>query len=210
MLICRFSRITAPGRLRPLTVGRLAGSAYSCALICSAPRPTPMDTLNSSPSAIRNETPPAPNSRAVVSAIVRSVGSASPGDAAMARRMSEVAVCRSSDPFQIAVARIDLVEEPRVFDGDHRLVGEGAQQLDLTFGEQLDVLRLSPRCRSPFLRAEWHAQGRYQFCDGHRFRERIVRDRSARSDNVHHLAFKRGPPAMLPRPGTIGCFAATL
>ena len=33
-----------------------------------------------------------------------------------------------------------LVEQPHVLDGDHRLVGEGLQQLDLLLGERPDLL----------------------------------------------------------------------
>ena len=32
---------------------------------------------------------------------------------------------------EIAVARLDLLEQPHVLDGDHRLVGEGLGQFDL-------------------------------------------------------------------------------
>ena len=36
---------------------------------------------------------------------------------------------------QVAVARLQLVEQPRVLDRDHRLVGEGLEHGDLSFGE---------------------------------------------------------------------------
>ena len=32
---------------------------------------------------------------------------------------------------EVAVARLHFLEQPRVLDGDHRLVGEGLDQLDL-------------------------------------------------------------------------------
>ena len=35
---------------------------------------------------------------------------------------------------QLACARLHLVEQPHVLDRDHRLVGEGLDQLDLLFG----------------------------------------------------------------------------
>ena len=38
---------------------------------------------------------------------------------------------------QLARARLHLLEQPRVLDGDHGLVGEGLQQLDLLVGERL-------------------------------------------------------------------------
>ena len=47
----------------------------------------------------------------------------------MTFRMSAVAVCRSS-------ASLRLVEQPRILDGDHGLVGEGLQQLDVVVGER--------------------------------------------------------------------------
>ena len=42
---------------------------------------------------------------------------------------------------QIARARLHLVEQPHVLDRDHRLVGEGRDQLDLLVGERLHVTR---------------------------------------------------------------------
>ena len=43
------------------------------------------------------------------------------GELAITFRTSAVAVCRSS-------ASLRLVEQPRVLDGDHGLIGEGLQQ----------------------------------------------------------------------------------
>src|SRR5215471_8423908 len=42
--------------------------------------------------------------------------------------------------FEIARAGLQFGEEPRVFDRDDRLVGKGAHQFDLPFGERLDPL----------------------------------------------------------------------
>ena len=42
---------------------------------------------------------------------------------------------------QVAVAGVELLEEPHVLDGDHRLVGEGLQQLDVADGK---ATRLAP------------------------------------------------------------------
>src|SRR6185436_20996006 len=36
---------------------------------------------------------------------------------------------------QVAVPGLEFLEQPDVLDRDHRLVGEGLEQLDLTFGE---------------------------------------------------------------------------
>ena len=45
---------------------------------------------------------------------------------------------------ELAALLLDLAEEPRVLDGDRRLVGKGRQQIDLLFGE-----RLALRCAEP-------------------------------------------------------------
>ena len=50
---------------------------------------------------------------------------------------SAVAVCCSSDSRKIACARLHLVEQPHVLDRDHRLVGEGLDQIDLFVGKRL-------------------------------------------------------------------------
>ncbi len=39
---------------------------------------------------------------------------------------------------QLARARLHLVEQPHVLDRNHRLVGEGGDQLDLLVGERFD------------------------------------------------------------------------
>ena len=48
---------------------------------------------------------------------------------------SEVAVCCSSDSDSSRVRCLLRFEQPHVLDRDHRLVGEGLDQLDLFFGE---------------------------------------------------------------------------
>ena len=40
---------------------------------------------------------------------------------------------------QLVRARLQLVEQPCVLDGDHRLVGEGLDEVDLLVGEGLDA-----------------------------------------------------------------------
>ena len=40
---------------------------------------------------------------------------------------------------ELGGARLHLVEQPHVLDRDHRLVGEGLDQLDLLIGERLDA-----------------------------------------------------------------------
>ena len=51
------------------------------------------------------------------------------GELAMTPRISLVAVCCSRDSVEF------LLEQPHVLDGDHRLVGEGFEELDLRRGE---------------------------------------------------------------------------
>ena len=41
---------------------------------------------------------------------------------------------------ELVGALAQLVEQPRILDGDHRLVGEGSHQIDLLFGEWPDLL----------------------------------------------------------------------
>ena len=48
---------------------------------------------------------------------------------------SEVAVCCSSDFGQFLRARLHLVEQAHVLDGDHRLVGKSLEQFNLLLGE---------------------------------------------------------------------------
>ena len=53
----------------------------------------------------------------------------------MTRRISLVAVCWLSASVSSRVAGLQLREEPRVLDRDHRLVGEGLEQRDLSRAE---------------------------------------------------------------------------
>ena len=50
----------------------------------------------------------------------------------MTPRISLVAVCCSNDS-------VSSLEQPHVLDGDHSLVGEGFEQLDLRRGERADL-----------------------------------------------------------------------
>src|SRR5207249_3493275 len=55
-----------------------------------------------------------------------------------AHRPTDLAQCRQllDGTGQLACPRLQLLEEADVLDGDHRLVGEGLQQLDLVVGER--------------------------------------------------------------------------
>ena len=57
----------------------------------------------------------------------------------------------SSDPLSSRGARLHLVEQPHVLDRDHRLVGEGGDQLDLLVGER------PHRCSDQRHDADWDA-----------------------------------------------------
>ena len=50
------------------------------------------------------------------------------GELAMTPKISLVAVCCSNDS-------LEFVEQPHVLNSDHRLIGEGFEQLDLRRGE---------------------------------------------------------------------------
>ena len=56
----------------------------------------------------------------------------------MTLRISLVAVCCSSASVRSLVARLQLLEQADVLDGDDGLVGEGRDELDLLVGERLD------------------------------------------------------------------------
>ena len=86
----------------------------------------------------------------------------------MTRRMSLVAVCVSS-AVSLAVARLQLGEQPHVFDGDDGLVGEGLEQLDLLVGKwscgfpadrdrSNGMLRPAASARQGRIRSRWHAR----------------------------------------------------
>ena len=78
----------------------------------------------------------APRSRT----IVVNTGWTSVGELLMTRRISLVAVCCSSASVRSRVLGLQLGEQPRVLDGDRRLVGEGLHQGDLALGERPDLV----------------------------------------------------------------------
>ena len=73
--------------------------------------------------------------RVAFSSMASNTGSSSPGELEMTFSTSEVAVCCSSD-----LVAAQLVEQPRVLDGDDRLRGEVLHQLDLLVGERPHLL----------------------------------------------------------------------
>ena len=75
--------------------------------------------------------------------------------------------------------RLHLVEQAGVFDGNHRLVGEGLHQIDLAFGERA---RLGPRQHQHafdlVIPEHRHAQRRTNFVQGSRghFHVRVLKN----------------------------------
>ena len=74
--------------------------------------------------------------RAAFASMAWNTGSSSPGELEMTCSTSEVAVCCCSDCAQ-------LVEQPRVLDGDDGLGGEVRQQIDLLVGEWPHLLAVN-------------------------------------------------------------------
>ena len=70
------------------------------------------------------------------SAIASSTRWRSVGDEAITRSTSAVAVCCSSASAQLAIAPLQLLEQPGVLDGDHGLVRERFQEGNLLPGER--------------------------------------------------------------------------
>ena len=65
----------------------------------------------------------------------RTPAATSVGDRLITRRISPVAVCCSSASVKVAVARLELLEQPHVLDGDDGLIGEGLEERDLGLRE---------------------------------------------------------------------------
>ena len=78
--------------------------------------------------------------RVAFSSMASNTGSSSPGELLMTLSTSEVAVCCSSDFGEIVGTLAQLVEQPRVLDGDDGLGGEVLDQLDLLVGEWAHLL----------------------------------------------------------------------
>src|SRR5262249_54266633 len=79
----------------------------------------------------------APQMRVAFANIASKTGCKSPGEPEMTCSTSEVAVCCSSDSVS-SRARLHLIEQAHILDRDHRLVGEGPDQLNLLVGERLN------------------------------------------------------------------------
>ena len=82
------------------------------------------------------------NSLKPLRTIASKAGCKSVGELLMTSRISEVAVCCCSDFGEIVGALAQLVEQPRVLDGDDGLRGEVLHQLDLLVGERPHLLAI--------------------------------------------------------------------
>ena len=99
-------------------------------------------------------------------------GWTSVGELLMTRRISLVAVCCSSASVRSRLRASQLLEQPHVLDGDDRLVGERAKQLDLRVAE---LARLRPTERDGADRAAL-AEHRYPEQRAEAGRQRRVLD----------------------------------
>jgi hypothetical protein len=85
-------------------------------------------------------------------------------------------------------------QEPRVLDGNHRLIGEGAHEFDLSFGEGLDASARQPDHADDLALTEHrHAEERANFADIYGARVVIFGVRSDIGD-VYDFALKRHAP----------------
>src|SRR6516225_1139906 len=96
--------------------------------------------------------------RAAVSSSVSSSDPSSVSERLITFSTSLVAVWYSSDSCK-SRERSQFVENPCILDRDHRLVGEGAHQLDLPVGERLDppTIERDDADRLPPTQ-QWHAK----------------------------------------------------
>src|SRR3974377_835904 len=81
--------------------------------------------------------------RTAFSRMASNTGFSSPGDELITRSTSEVAVCCSNDSRKIGRALAQLIEQPRILDGDDGLCGEVLHQLDLLISEGQYLLTIN-------------------------------------------------------------------
>ena len=95
--------------------------------------------------------------------------------------------------LEVAGALLQFADQPRVLDRDHRLVGEGLHQLDLSLGERLDALarQCDDADRLAFAQQR-HPELSAQIAERCRFAEPVFRVGSGVGD-MHCLALQRDP-----------------
>ena len=100
------------------------------------------DSAEIAPSLNSNRTPNlASQMRVAFSSIAWNTGSSSPGELLMTLQHLRGRGLLLQCLGELARALLHLVEQPHVLDRDHRLVGEGRDQLDLLVGEWPHRLR---------------------------------------------------------------------
>src|SRR5262250_2444839 len=110
----------------------------------------------------------------------------------MALSTSLVAVWYSSDSSEVARAGLQFAEQPRILHRDDRLVGKGANQFDLPFGERLDPLpRQREHTNRLTLAQQRHAQRCPRLPEFSRLWQRVFRVCGDVGD-VADLTFERG------------------
>ena len=82
----------------------------------------------------------ASQTRVAFASMASKTGSNSPGELEMTLKHLGGRRLLLQRLLQLACARLLLLEQPRVLDGDDGLVGEGLEQLDLLLGERLHAL----------------------------------------------------------------------
>ena len=145
-----------PGRLAP-PHSRRCGPSVSCRIARNRPDRGPgcggvtLDRRRKVPSRRREGRRPRAATKwrilraqicTALSNMAWNTGCSSPGELEMTRSTSDVAVCCSSDSVRSSVRCAQLVEQPRVLDGDDGLSGEVLHQRDLLVGERPDLLAI--------------------------------------------------------------------
>ena len=124
----------APAPPGPIAVSRVTGMVSPMRGEPAAARAC-ATTGATSPSRRKMIASVAPHRRAALSAIASKTGWRSVGELVITRRISRGGGLLLERLGQLAVPRLELLEQPHVLDRDHRLVGEGLQQRDLRVGE---------------------------------------------------------------------------
>ena len=102
---------------------------------------------------------------------------------------------------KLARARLHLVEQPHILDRDHRLVGEGRDQLDLLVGERptfCAIASITP-IGDPSRSSGTPSTVRIRRRDWRR-RDNVIPRSATTSSDVNGLAFEHVRPTADPRP----------
>src|SRR6516165_392921 len=101
--------------------------------------------------------------------------------------------------LQLAVLVLDLIEQPHVFDCDHRLIGEGCDELNLLVGERRDLCFPQGNCAERHaLTQQWYSQHGPEALQFQRFRKIVFWVRLGVCDldrtELQQRATRRGLP----------------